>query len=438
MSKSKGNIVEPFTTMKEYGADTVRFYLPYVSPVWTPLKFDVDGLKEVYSKFFNPLRNTYTFFVTYANIDNVDPRNFEVAYDDLFEIDKWLLSKYNCLLKNIIFSYNEYDLNKVVRYLTSFVSEDLSNWYIRRNRDRFWGNKLDLSKKSVYQTTYQVLLGLSQIIAPITPFISEEIYQNLTDNESVHLSKFPKVNEKLINDSIETKMDLVRDLISLGRNAREEAKIKVRQPISEIILDGKVEKIIGNLQELIKEELNVKKITFEYNLSKYMKFFIKPNFKEAGKVFGNKMKDYVNYLANLEEVEKEKLRNGEVISFEGITIDSKLIDIRIESKEGFDAVFFNNNFVILNTLLTEDLIREGIARELVSKVQNIRKEKDFEIADRINLFYNGNDYFDDIIKEFSNYIKHETLAINIIKKDNLTTQYNLNDVLVYLDIKKAS
>ena len=299
MSKSKGNIVEPFTTMKEYGADTVRFYLPYVSPVWTPLKFDITGLKEVYSKFFNPLRNTYNFFVTYANIDKVDPREFSVKYNDIEEIDKWLLSKYNNLLKNVTDSYEEYDLNKVVRYLTNFVSDDLSNWYIRRNRNRFWGNKLDNSKMSVYQTTYQVLVGLSQIIAPVVPFLSEEIYQNLTNLESVHLSDFPKYDKNLINQKIEQKMDLVRDLISLGRNAREEAKIKVRQPISEIILDGKNENIIGDLTLLIKEELNVKELIFEKDLSKYMNYIIKPNFKECGKVMGPMMKEYSKFLSNL-------------------------------------------------------------------------------------------------------------------------------------------
>ena len=296
MSKSRGNIVEPFTTMKKYGADTVRFYLPYTSPVWTPLKFDINGLKEVHSKFFNPLRNTYSFFALYANIDKIDPREYKVPYEDLEEIDKWLLSKYNKLVRNVTSYFEEYDLNKVVKELTTFVSEDLSNWYIRRNRKRFWGSELDNSKKAVYQTTYYVLKGLSTLIAPITPFVSEEIYQNLTGEESVHLAQFPSYDEKLIREEIETRMDLVRDLISLGRNVREEEKIKVRQPISEVILDGKNKEILQGLEDLIKEELNVKEIVFEKDLTKYMNFKIKPNFKEAGKVLGNKMKDFVRFL----------------------------------------------------------------------------------------------------------------------------------------------
>ena len=190
MSKSKGNIVEPFTTMKEFGADVVRFYLPYVSPVWTPLRFDVNGLKEVYSKFFNPLKNTYSFFALYANTDNIDIEACKVPYAKREEIDKWLLSKYNKLLKYVTESYDEYDLNKVVKAVTEFVSEDLSNWYIRRNRNRFWGSTLDNSKKSVYITTYEVLVGLSKLMAPITPFLSEELYRNLTGEESVHLHIF--------------------------------------------------------------------------------------------------------------------------------------------------------------------------------------------------------------------------------------------------------
>lgn len=437
MSKSKGNIVEPFTTMKEYGADTVRFYLPYVSPVWTPLKFDVNGLKEVHSKFFNPLKNTYSFFTIYANIDNIDPRDYEVSYNDLEEIDKWLFSKLNKLIKNVTDSYEEYDLNKVVKYLTDFVSEDLSNWYIRRNRKRFWGSELNNSKKCVYYTTYKTLLDLSKLIAPITPFISEEIYQNLTDEESVHLSDFPKCDESLINDAIEEKMDLVRDLISLGRNVREEQKIKVRQPIKEVILDGKNKDILGDLTDLIKEELNVKEIIFEDDLSKYMNFIVKPNFKEAGKVMGPKMKEFTNFLSNLNEEQINKLRNNETISFEDIDITSNLIDIKIISKEGFNTANMNNNFIILNTSLDEELIKEGYAREFVSKIQNLRKEKDFDIENRIKLYYNSNDYFDSVVEQFNDYIKKETLSLEIIKDKNIGNKQLINDIEVSFDVEKV-
>ena len=437
MSKSKGNIVEPFTTMKEYGADTVRFYLPYVSPVWTPLKFDVNGLKEVHSKFFNPLKNTYSFFSIYANIDNIDPRVYDVSYDDLEEIDKWLFSKLNKLIKNVTLSYEEYDLNKVVKYLTDFVSEDLSNWYIRRNRKRFWGSELNNSKKCVYYTTYKVLLELSKLIAPITPFISEELYQNLTDKESVHLSDFPKYDESLINEEIEEKMDIVRDLISLGRNVREEQKIKVRQPIKEVILDGKNKSLLDDLVDLIKEELNVKEIVFEDDLSKYMNFTIKPNFKQAGRVIGSKMKEFTSFLGSLGEDSINKLRNNESIVFDGIEITSDLIDIKIVSKEGFNTASMNNNFIILNTVLDEDLIKEGYAREFVSKVQNLRKEKDFDIENRIKIYYNSNDYFDSVISEFNDYIKKETLSLDIIKDNSCNNKQLVNDIEVSFDVEKV-
>ena len=437
MSKSRGNIVEPFTTMKKYGADTVRFYLPYTSPVWTPLKFDMNGLKEVHSKFFNPLKNTYSFFALYANIDKIDPRNYEISYGDLEEIDKWLLSKYNKLVKNVTNYFEEYDLNKVVKELTTFVSEDLSNWYIRRNRKRFWGSELNNSKKAVYHTTYEVLKGLSKLIAPITPFISEEIYQNLTGEESVHLATFPSYSEKLIKSEIETRMDLVRDLISLGRNVREEEKIKVRQPISEVILDGKNKEILKGLEDLIKEELNVKEIVFEQDLTKYMDFQVKPNFKEAGKILGSKIKDFTNYLNNLSEEDIEKAVNKESLKFEDLDITENLLDIKIKSKEGMKVAMENSNFIILNTTLTEDLIKEGIAREIVSKVQNLRKEKDFDIENRIKLYYNSNNYFEEVLKEFGEYIKKETLALKIIKKEDLTNKYNINDIEVYLDVERV-
>lgn len=445
MSKSRGNIVEPFTAIKDYGADTVRFYLPYVSPVWTPLKFNFDGLKEVYSKFFNPLKNTYSFFAMYANIDGVTQEdvkeNFKVDYKDREEIDKWLLSKYNRLVLNVTDSFEEYDINKVVHFLADFVSEDLSNWYIRRNRDRFWGSELNNSKKSVYLTTFEVLEGLSRLMAPICPFLSEEIYRGLTDNESVHLTDYPVANKKLINEKIEVKMDLVRDLISLGRQAREDVKIKVRQPISEVILDGKNEKVIGDLTDLIKEELNVHEVNFTNDLSTYMTFEVKPNFKEVGKLFGSSIKEFQSKLMNLTDSEVTSLSNGESISMEiggkNVSINKDMVDIRISSKEGFDASHENNNFIVLNTNLTDELIDEGIVRELISKVQNLRKTKDFNITDRINIYYSGET---DLVKRLKKYIpliKKETLCIDLINEKHDGELYNLNGLEVTLNVERV-
>ena len=436
MSKSVGNIINPTEIMTEYGADIIRWYMLYVSPVWTPLKFDYDGLREVHSKFYNTLKNTYSFFALYANIDGVDPREYEVDYDSLEEIDKWFLSKYNKLVKNVTNYFEEYDLNKVVRAITFFVSEDLSNWYIRRNRKRFWGSELDNSKKSVYKVTYDVLLGLSKLIAPIVPFVSEEIYQNLTGEESVHLASFPTYDEAYINEEIEERMDLVRDLISLGRNVREQEKIKVRQPLSEVILDKKKQSILEGLDDLIKEELNVKQILFEEDLSKYMNFVVKPNFKEAGKVLGSRMKDFVKYLENLSDSDIASIRKGEGIKFEDLDIDSSLVDIKSIAKEGMCACVEGDNLIILNTNLTKELILEGFAREIISKVQNLRKEKDFEIENRIKLYYNGDNEIEEVFTKYNDYIKKETLSTDIIKDEKLTNIFKVNDKDVYLDVER--
>ena len=438
MHKSKGNSVEPFSLIEEYGADTIRWYLPYVSPVWTPIKFDEDGLKEVYSKFFNTLKNTYNFFALYANTDEVDARSLKVKYDDLEEIDKWLLSKYNKLVKYTTDAYEEYDLNKVVRSITDFVSEDLSNWYIRRNRRRFWAHDLDTSKKAVYKTTYDVLVGLTKLIAPVVPFISEEIYTALTSKESVHLAKFPKCDDKLIDEKIEEKMDLVRDLISLGRNVREEAKIKVRQPISEAILDGKNKNIIEDLTELIKEELNVKEIKFVDDLSIYMNYEVKPNFKVCGPLLGSSIKSFQGYVKNFNYGDIKNLEEGnEVkINLDGkeIRITYDMLDVRITSKEGFNSTHEGNNFIVLNTTLNKDLINEGIARELISKIQQLRKNKDFNIVDRINIYYSHNDEIEEAIEEYRDMIMKDTLAEQIDERNDLTEEFNINGIEVKLDV----
>ena len=436
MHKSKGNAIEPFTIISKYGADIVRFYLPYVSPVWTPLKFDEDGLKEVHSKFFNPLKNTYTFFQMYANIDNIDPRNFKVATSDLENIDKWLLSKYNKLIKNVTSAYEEYDLNKVVKLVTEFVSDDLSNWYIRRNRKRFWQSELDNSKMSVYQTTYEVLIGICKIVAPISPFITEEIYQNLTDEESVHLASFPIPDEKLIDEELENKMELVRNLISLGRNAREEAKIKVRQPISKVIIDGKNKKVLADVIDLIKEELNVKEIVFAENLNEYMNFSIKPNFKNAGSILGSKMPEFVKYLNSLKEEEINNIRNNMDLEFEGTKITEDLIDIKINAKEGFNVATENNNFIILNTTLTEELLNEGLAREFVSKIQQLRKTENFDVEDRINIYIDANKDFINQLMTNMEYIKSETLCLNFKEDKKASTKLTINEYEILVTLER--
>ena len=440
MHKSRGNAIEPFSIMKKYGADTVRWYLPYVSPVWTPLKFDEEGLKEVYSKFFNPLKNTYNFFALYANTDEINIDECNVSYNDLEEIDKWLLSKYNTLLKYVTDAYEEYDLNKVVRSITDFVSEDLSNWYIRRNRKRFWGSTLDNSKKAVYKTTYDVLVGLSEMIAPVVPFISEEIYTKLTGNYSVHTSDFPKYDLSKVNTEIERKMDLVRDLISSGRYVREEVKIKVRQPLQEVLLDIKNKDIIGNLTELIKEELNVKEVLFVSDLNEYMNLTVKPNFKEVGKIFGKNINLFASLLLELSPEDISKLQNNETINMNidntDYEITNNMVDIRISSKEGFNVGTINNEFIILDTKLTDELIMEGIARETISKIQQLRKTNDFNVIDRIKVYYDGDNEYEEALNKNLEFIKNETLALEFIKDSSISDVFDINDHKVKLKVEK--
>ena len=440
MHKSKGNAVEPFGIIEKYGADAVRWYMLYTSPVWTPLKFDEDGVKEISSKFFNTLKNTYTFFEMYANTDEIDPREFEVAYKDLEDIDKWLLSKYNNLIKNVTNYMENYDYNKVTHLIQDFVCDDLSNWYIRRNRRRFWGSELDNSKKAVYKTTYEVLVGLCKMICPISPFTAEEIYTNLTGEESVNLSDYPVANEKYINEKLEEKMDLVIELISGARNLREEAKIKVRQPISQVIFEDKYKKVIKEFTDLIKEELNVKEVVWAKDMSKYLTVGYKPNFKEVGKLLGSNMSKFSDYLANITDEDKKVLESGSLkLTFDGVeyTIENNFYLRDIKADEGFTATMLNYKTIVINNELNQDLINEGIAREIVSKIQNLRKSSGFDIADRIDMTYNGPKEVKEAIKAFKTYIMDEVLAKSLKESDEAENTLQINEYEMNVTIKQV-
>ena len=439
MSKSKGNIVEPFTTMKKYGADTIRFYLPYVSPVWSPIKFDDDGLKEVYSKYLSTFKNAYSFFEMYANADKIDPReyNIPVAKRDL--TDRWLLSKLNHMVKDVTEGYEKYDLNIVVHKIVDFINDDFSNWYIRSNRRRFWATELTEDKKAVYLTTYETLLTLAKITAPVTPYISEEIYQNLTGKTSVHLEDFPKVDEELLSKDLEQRMELVRDICSLGRNAREDAAIKVRQPLNFMILPLVDEAVIEDFESIIKEELNIKEIVYKDDMTEYMDYIVKPNFKVVGKVFGPKMKDFQEAVSKLNINDVNKIKAGYFkMNFLGEEIDvtEDMILTTLKNKKGYCAASNGKTSIVLDTSLTEDLILEGLAREVVRKVQSLRKEADFVITDHINLYYHGDEMFDKMLASYDEYIKNETLADSLLEDQNIEKDMELNDIVVGLRVER--
>lgn len=344
MSKSRGNTVSPFELFDKYGADATRWYLLSVSPAWTPTRFDEDGLIDVVSKFFGTLRNVYNFFVLYSNQDEIDPAGLNVPYGERPELDRWILSKYNKLIGDVTEYMDQYDHMKTVRAINDFVNEDLSNWYIRRARRRFYAEELTEDKKSVYATTYEVLVGVARLIAPIAPFISDEIYVNLTGEDTVHIADFPKADRSLIDENVEERMDLVRALVTLGRGTREKEKIKVRQPLSEVLVDGKYEKIIDDLTPLILEELNVKKVVFENDLEKYMNFALKPNFKTAGPVLGGKIKafgaalaaaDAAKLVAELEADGKTSLE----IEGQATEITKDFVDVRINAKRALQSLW---------------------------------------------------------------------------------------------------
>nr|MCR5182879.1 class I tRNA ligase family protein [Clostridia bacterium] len=431
MSKHKGNTVSPFEMLDKYGADAARWYLLGVSPAWQPTRFDEEGLKDVASKFFGTLRNIYNFFVLYANIDGIDPREFEVPYEDRPELDRWILSKYNNLIKDVTQFMDDYDHMKTVKAITDFVDEDLSNWYIRRARRRFFTTDLTDSKKAAYATTYEVLVGVAKLMAPLAPFITDEIYTNLTGEESVHIAFFPKADESLIAKDVEERMDLVRTLVSLGRGIREKERIKVRQPLSEVLVDGKYEELIADLTPLIEEELNVKEVRFESDLDTFMNFSLKPNFRQAGPYFGKQVKAFGNYIANtdpkafISEIESK----GEVeIELDGnkFTVNKDLLDIRIEAREGFSVAMENNVFAILDTSLDQKLIDEGFARELISKVQQIRKAQDLDMMDNIDIFVEADDDIMNAVNIHRDYIMTETLALSIQSQAGLEDSYDLN------------
>ena len=420
MSKSKGNTVDPFDLFDKYGADATRWYLLQVSPAWSPTKFDEDGLIEVQGKFFGTLKNVYNFFVLYANTDQLDVRSLFDTWQKegrpaLAELDQWILSKFNRLVAEVTQEMDQYDHMRATRKIQQFVIEDLSNWYIRRARRRFYQEGMNPDKTAVYCTTYEVLVGVTKLIAPFAPFLSDEMYLKLAGGDSVHVQYYPQCQEGLINEKTEERMDLVRDLVGLGRGAREKEKLKVRQPLREILVDGKYEKVIGDLTDLIKEELNVKKVVFEKDLEKYMNFSLKPNFKTAGPVLGKKVKALGAALASCdpkEAVACMEEQGAMSLSLEGemTQIPKDLVDVSISAKEGFVVAMENNLFTILDTTLDQELIHEGLAREFVSKVQQMRKAKGFEMMDHIAIAYQAEEEVCQAVEKYRKYIMEETLA----------------------------
>ncbi|MDD3460288.1 MAG: isoleucine--tRNA ligase [Mesotoga sp.] len=446
MSKSKGNTVDPSEIIEKYGADTLRWYLLAVSPPWVPTKFDEDGVKDTYSKFFGTLHSVFSFFTMYANVDDVDPANFDLPVPEREEVDRWIMSRLNTLVKEVTELLNNYDLTKSVRAIQDFVVEEVSNWYVRRTRDRYWTSELDNSKKAAYLTLYEVLLTIAKLMAPIAPFTAEEIFRNLThkEKESVHLELYPVADESLIEPELEKRMATVMDIVTLGRACRNKVQIKVRQPLPKILVDGNIRKIVESMRELILEEINVKNIEYIEELGDYVNYEVKPNFRVMGPKFGKDLKSIGNALRLMKPSEVvARVKHDGKISVEAngrlFDLTEEDLDIRIQELEGFTFEMSNDNFVILDTELTPDLLQEGLAREMVSKIQTMRKEADFEITDRITVAYFGPDALVEAIETFSDYIKEETLSNSVNFQEGLDTgtEWNLNGYNTRIKVERV-
>ena len=420
MSKSKGNTLDPFELFDRYTADVIRFYSLYVSPPWIPTRFDLEGVKEVSAKFFRTLRNVYQMFALYANTNDWAVADFAIPVQNRPEIDHWLLSRYQSLLAAYRENMDQFEYTRVVHDLSDFVVEDLSNWYIRRNRSRFWSSEENDNIKACFQTTYEVLLGLSKLIAPITPFLAEELYLALTEEreaESVHLTLLPEAEPELIDRKLEEKMNLVRTIVNLGRASREDAGLKVRQPLKEIMVDEAYRPIVGDLVDLIREELNVKEVVFSNRLSEYTNIELKPNYKSAGRILGNKIKEFAQKLREVDPYEfREKLAQGPLtlsLGGEETEIPTDFVQVQFQAKEGYDVMMEGQVSVVLDTELTQALISEGYVREFISKIQQTRKKKDFDVADRIRIRYDGDGDLQKAIETFRDMIQDNALAISL-------------------------
>ncbi len=427
MSKRLGNAVDPFTTLAEYGPDATRWYMISNANPWDNLKFDLEGIAEVRRKFFGTLYNTYSFFSLYANIDNFNYSESEIPLNERPEIDRWILSELHTLIKLVDEAYADYEPTKAARAISDFVQENLSNWYVRLCRRRFWKGEYGTDKIAAYQTLYTCLLTIAKLAAPIAPFFMDKLYRDLTqatnseEFESVHLSKFPVSVENFVDKSLESKMMKAQTVSSLVLSLRKKEMIKVRQPLQKIlipILDENQRAEIEAVSDLIKAEVNVKEIELLDDASGVLVKQIKPNFKALGPRFGKDMGLISKEIQSFSPEQINELDSkGEltlVISGKSIILTSEDVEITSQDIPGWLVANANGITVALDITLTDELKNEGIARELVNRIQNLRKDSGFEVTDKIKVYIQNNDTLAKAIKENENYIKSETLTETLV------------------------
>ena len=446
MSKSKGNVVDPFEVMNKEGADATRWHFYTASAPWLPTRFSMEDVGDTSRRFLGTLWNVYSFYVLYANIDKVNPtKYFDFVSENV--MDKWITSKLNTLVKEVDQGLDSYYIRGSALKIEEFV-DNLSNWYVRRNRERFWANQWSDDKKGAFVTLYRTLVTLTKVIAPFVPFIAEEIYQNLVrslDNkaeESVHLCRWPEIDEKAIDKKLEQEMDLAYTLVKLGRSARNTANIKNRQPLSEMLIS--LDTLPDYYGNIIKDELNIKKVELGADLSKYVNFEILPNLPVLGKEYGKLIPQIKQEIGKCNQMELATLINNggskEIkVADQTIELNKDNLLITMQGKDGFAFAGNGTVGVVLDTEVTEELKNEGYVREIISKVQNLRKDSGFEVLDRIYLYVSGNKMLESVIKDNEEFIKKETLTLDLIIRDNMegAEEFNINGEKLNIAVEVA-
>ncbi|WP_194608713.1 isoleucine--tRNA ligase [Clostridium vitabionis] len=448
MSKSKGNAVDPMGALNTYGADAIRWYFYTASAPWLPKRYYDKTVKEGQNRFLGTLWNTYAFFVLYANIDNFDATKYTLDYDRLPLIDKWLLSKLNTMVKDADADLAAYKIPEAAAALDEFVDE-MSNWYVRLCRQRFWAPGMEQDKINAYMTLYTALVTVAKAAAPMVPFITEDIYQNLVrsiDSSaklSVHLCDYPEANAAWINPELEAKMDEARDIVVLGRAGRNEANIKNRQPLAAMFVKTAAE-LPEYYQGIIRSELNVQKVVFTDDVRKYTNYMFKPQLKTVGPKYGKLLGKIRKSLAELDgnAAMDDLKRDGKLtFTYDGQTVELGEEDLLIETAkvDGFVTEEDGSTVVVLDTRLTPELREEGFVRELISKIQTMRKEAGFEVTDHITVYQAGNDKLADIMKKYGDSIRHDVLAEAVVfgETDGYVKDWDINGEKTALGVKKA-
>jgi isoleucyl-tRNA synthetase len=452
MSKSKGNTVDPFVLFDKYGADVTRWYLVTTSPPWRPTLFDEEGMIEVQRKFFGTLVNTYSFFVLYANIDGFNYSEEKIPFEKREEIDRWITSKLNSLVAEYQTLMDNYDVTKAARAVSSFTIDHLSNWYVRRCRRRFWKSEMNDNKLSAYQTLYECLITVCKLTAPFAPFISEEIFRNLNsitkkeEYESIHLSDFPVIGE--IDKELELRMEVAQRVVYLTRAMRAKSNLKVRQPLKKIMVVVEKDKreALSKMKDVILDEVNVKEMNVLEDDSGIVSKTAKANFKSLGPKFGKKVQLIAKAIKELNSEQIKELENGNSVKLtvdgEDISIEPNDAEIISSEIKGWFVESEGSVTVAIDTELDESLIAEGLAREFVNRIQNMRKDAGFDVVDKINIKFTGSDLLNNAVQSFSNYVVGETLAEGIEKSDKLNGGYKqdwqIGDQSCSIQIEKIS